>query len=73
MGMIERWYQMGAVKVWALNAQISRHVILEMPPADTDENKAKREALLNWASDYFDDSGKRRIKDVGQKYIIIPV
>jgi hypothetical protein len=69
LGMIEKWYGLGAVKVWAFNGLISRHVVLEMPMDDPD----KRAALLNWASDFFDDSGQRRIKDEGQKYIIVPM
>jgi hypothetical protein len=69
LGMIEKWYGLGAVKVWAFNGLISKDVVIEMPMDD----EAKRAALLGWASDYFDDSGQRRLKDEGQKYIIVPI
>ena len=66
LGMIQRWYEMGAVKCWAFQGQISRHVVIELP-----QDPAKRKELLDWASVFEDETLQTFIKDVGQKYVIL--
>jgi len=66
LAKIQQWYDMGVVKVWAFNGLISRHVVFELP-----QDPAKRSAILEWTSWFEDESGQKKIKDVGQKYLII--
>jgi hypothetical protein len=66
LGMIQRWYEMGVVKVWAFQGQISTHVLLELP-----QDPEKRKVILDWSSTFEDPTLQKFIKDVGQKYVIL--
>jgi hypothetical protein len=69
LAKIQQWYDMGVVKVYAFSdGLISRQVVLELP-----EDKAKREAILSWYTYYLDETGQKVVKDVGQKYVIVPI
>lgn len=68
LAKIQQWYDMGAVKVWAFNGLISRHVVIELP-----QDPAKRKALLDWSSIFLDPTMQKWIKDEGQKYIVLPM
>jgi len=67
---IEQWYEMGAVKVQVpSDGLIARWVIIELP-----QDKAKREALINWQRVSEDENGRLiTIKDEGQKYVIFVI
>jgi len=64
---IQQWYDMGAVSVQVpSDGLMARIVIIELP-----QDKAKREALINWQAVNEDENGHIiTIKDEGQKYVL---
>jgi hypothetical protein len=65
-GKVDRWYELGAVKVWAFNGLTSAHIVLELP-----QDAAKRKGLFDWSAQWEKEKMQPIPKDVGQKYIIL--
>jgi hypothetical protein len=67
---IDRWYNLGATKVYAFGAGISLTAVIELPT-----DAAKRKALFDWAIEWNRnlpiDLRSEPPKDTGQKYLEI--
>lgn len=62
---IQRWYEMGAVKVYAFGGMATMNIALELPA-----DPPKRKAMFDWVNEWHGPM-RPAMKDVGQKYLLV--